>query len=83
MRRFVQGARRLALVGLLLVAMSAGMAPSAVASGPADITCIQDVITDPRTGLMTPVTIVTVTHDGQVVSTFLVRGWIDCPGPGK
>ncbi len=83
MKRFVQGVRRLALVGLLLAVMSAGMAPLAVASGPPDITCNQTGITDPDTGVVTLVTVITVTHEGQVVAEFLVRGWIDCPGPGK
>ncbi len=59
--------------------MAAGTAPPALASEPATMSCVQTVITDPRTGVMTPVTVITVDHEGQGF-TFIVRGWIDCPG---
>lgn len=73
MRKLLKGCGRLVGLFLTIVLLAAvvGLSSPVSASEPPTITCTQDVVIDPKTGLHTFVTILTIAHDGELAQVIL------------
>lgn len=73
MGRLLKEWRRLVgiFIIILLLAVVVSLPSPASASEPPTITCTQDVVIDPRTGLHTFVTILTIEHGGELAQVIL------------